>query len=88
VTSVAQQLVQRILTVTLDAGTFKRVELSAKTGALRVALAPATEFTSFGLLPIERPGNRQNAGNYRPIAPFKVGKRRERSSSRQRNNVD
>ena len=59
------------LWLTLDAGTFKRVELNAKTGALRVALAPATEFTSVGLLRIEQPGNRQNAGNYRPIAPFK-----------------
>jgi hypothetical protein len=58
------------LWLTLDAGTFKGVELNAKTGALRVALAPATEFTSVGLLRIEQPGNRKTVGNYRPIAPF------------------
>ena len=59
------------LWLTLDAGTFKAVELNAKTGALRVGLAPATEFTSFGLLRIEQPGYRKNVGNYRPIVPFK-----------------
>ncbi len=54
------------LWLTLDAGQFESVEINAKTGAVRVQLAPATEFTKNARLRIEQPAKIAGVGKYQP----------------------
>ena len=58
--------------LTLDAGRFEGVEFNAATGALRVGLASATQYTSTARLRIEQPGGAQALGSYRPVKRFNV----------------
>lgn len=60
------------LWLTLDAGKFTEIDLNAKTGAVRVGLAPATAFTPTAFLRIEQPAKIRNAGMYRPSHSFQV----------------
>ena len=60
------------LWLTLDAGKFTEIDLNAKTGAVRVGLAPATAFTPTAFLRIEQPAKIGNAGMYRPSHSFQV----------------
>ena len=55
------------LWLTLDAGQFQSVEIDAKTGAVRVVLAAADEFTPTARLRIEQPATVNGVGKYRPI---------------------
>jgi hypothetical protein len=59
------------LWLTLDAGKFESVELNPKTGAVRVGLAPATEFAPTARLRIEQPAGLKGVGTYRPATPLK-----------------
>ena len=54
------------LWLTLDAGRFQSVELDLKTADVRVALAPADEFTSIARLRVERPARLKGIADYRP----------------------
>jgi hypothetical protein len=56
----------RGLWLTLDAGTFESVELNTRTGAVRISLAPATEYTKVARLRVEQPAKIAGVGNYRP----------------------
>jgi hypothetical protein len=57
--------------LTLDAGRFVSVEFNARTGAVRVGLAPANQFTSAGLMRIEQPAQRKDIGLYHPVQSLK-----------------
>jgi len=59
------------LWLTLDAGQFSSVEVNAKTGAVRVALAAATKFTPAARLRIEQPAKVKGVGTCRPATTFK-----------------
>jgi Family of unknown function (DUF5695) len=50
--------------LTLDAGQFQQIEVNARTGAIRVGLAPATESLHAARLRVEQPAKREGAGNY------------------------
>ena len=54
------------LWLTLDAGQFEAVELNQKTGAIRVCLAPATQYLHLARLRIEQPGKTEGAKTYHP----------------------
>lgn len=54
------------LWLTLDAGKFQSVELDLKTGDVRVALAPADEFTAIARLRVEQPARLKGIADYRP----------------------
>jgi hypothetical protein len=54
------------LYLTLDAGKFYAVDVNSKTGAVRVGLLAATEFTPTARLRIEQPAHIQGVGAYRP----------------------
>jgi Family of unknown function (DUF5695) len=56
------------LWMTLDAGTFQSVEINAKTGAVRVGLAPADQFTPAARLHIEQPVKLKGVGTFHPAA--------------------
>lgn len=56
--------------LTLDAGQFQQIEVNARTGALRVGLAPATEFLHTARLRVEQPGKAAGSGNYQPTKPL------------------
>jgi hypothetical protein len=60
------------LWLTLDSGKFEAAEINTKTGAVRLALAPATAFTPAARLRIEQPAQVTSTGKYRPAASFKV----------------
>ncbi len=60
------------LWLTLDAGEFESVELNAKTGVVRIALAPATDFTPTAFLRIQQPAKIVGVGTYQPSKPFQV----------------
>jgi hypothetical protein len=59
------------LWLTLDAGTFERVEVNSSTGVVRVGLAGATAASPEALLRIEQPAKVSGAGTYRPGSPLK-----------------
>jgi len=59
-------LAPRGLYLTLDAGAFEAVELDARTGAVRVALAPAAPHTPVARLRVEQPARLPGVGEYRP----------------------
>ena len=54
------------LWLTLDAGTFESVELNTRTGNVRIALSPATEYTKQARLRVEQPAKVTGVGNYAP----------------------
>ena len=54
------------LWLTLDAGTFDRMEFNPKTGVVRVGLSPADQFTPAARLRIEQPAKVKGIGEYRP----------------------
>jgi hypothetical protein len=60
------------LWLTLDAGTFERLEVNPGTGVVRVALAGATEATPNARLRISQPAKISSVGTYRPASPLKV----------------
>lgn len=59
------------LWLTLDAGQFEALELNTKTGAIRVGLAPATQYLHAARLRIEQPGKIGGAKPYQPAKPWK-----------------
>ncbi|MGH9732204.1 MAG: DUF5695 domain-containing protein, partial [Candidatus Acidiferrales bacterium] len=52
------------LWLTLDAGQFDAVEINSKTGAVRLGLASATEFTPTAFLRVEQPAKINGVGAY------------------------
>ncbi len=58
------------LWLTLDAGHFDGVEVNANTGAVRVGLAAATQFTPTARLRVEQPGKVSGVGVYHPTMPL------------------
>jgi len=60
------------LWLTLDAGQFEALELNSKSGKLRVALAPATDFSPAARLRIEQPAKLPGAALYHPAGEFKL----------------
>ncbi len=59
------------LWLTLDSGRFASVEVSPKTGRVRVGLEAATKYTPAARLRLEQPGNAAGAGTYRPALQLK-----------------
>lgn len=59
------------LWLTLDSGRFEKVEFNPKTGLVRVALAPANEFTHTAHLRVEEPGKEK--ASYTIKAPTERG---------------
>jgi len=59
------------LWLTLDAGQFEALELDEKTGAIRVGLAPATQYLQVARLRIEQPGKIEGAKIYQPAKSWK-----------------
>ena len=55
------------LWLTLDAGTFESVEVNPKSGAVRVGLSGATQFTSAARLRVEQPAKVAGVGTYHPV---------------------
>src|SRR6266571_3222884 len=60
------------LWLTLDAGKFESVEVDSKTGAVRVCLSAATQFTSAARLRIEQPAKLQRIGIFHPAKPLET----------------
>ena len=58
------------LWLTLEAGQFQSVEIDSKTGAVRVGLAPATDFTPTARLRVEQPAAVKGVGKYHPAQSF------------------
>ncbi len=56
------------LWLTLDAGTFERVELSAE--GVRLTLAPATAATAWARLRIEQPADIEGVGGFSPVRDY------------------
>lgn len=56
----------RGLFLTLEAGAFEQVEIDARTGAVRLTLAPATPHVLQARLRIEQPARLPGIGDYRP----------------------
>jgi hypothetical protein len=60
------------LWLTLDAGTFEKVELNSTTGVVRVGLAGATDFTAEARLRVEQPARVSGISAYRPASLLKA----------------
>jgi hypothetical protein len=60
------------LWLTLDAGTFSRVEVDARNGTVRVELEPATGYTREALLRVEQPAELKGVRKYRPAREYKM----------------
>ncbi len=60
------------LWLTLDSGKFEALELDSKTGAVRLALAPATQFTPAARLRVEQPAKISGVGAYHQAKQLKV----------------
>ncbi len=60
------------LWLTLDAGKFQTVEFSPRTGQVRVALMPATEYTPTARLRIDQPAKLDGVGAYQPATRLKL----------------
>jgi hypothetical protein len=60
------------LWLTLDAGKFEAVEVHSKTGAVRIGLSAATEFTRMARLRLEEPAKIQGARTYGSTKPLKL----------------
>ena len=59
------------LWLTLDAGSMLGVELNSKTGAVRLGLAAANQFTSTAILRVEQPAKSKETGPYHPVQSLK-----------------
>lgn len=60
------------LWLTLNAGKFESVELDAKTGVVRIGLAPADKFTPAAYLRLSEPAKTSGVGAYQPAEMFHV----------------
>jgi hypothetical protein len=60
------------LWLTADSGKFQSIELDSNTGAIRVALAPATQFTPAARVRVEQPAKVSGVGAYHPTKGFTV----------------
>jgi hypothetical protein len=60
------------LWLTLDAGTFEKLELNTKTGVMRVALSSSDQFTPEARLRIEQPAKIPGVGEFHPTTQLKV----------------
>ena len=60
------------LWLTLDGGEFDGVEVNAKTGVVRIGLAPATQFTPTAYLRVRQPAKIAGVGTYGPVETFHV----------------
>ena len=60
------------LWLTLDAGTFDKVELNSKTGAVRVELAASDLFTTAARLHVEQPAKLPKIGTYHPATKLSM----------------
>ena len=60
------------LWLTLDSGTFQRIDVNRRTGAVRVSLSPATQYTSEARLRIEQPAQIMGVGKYTPRKQFVI----------------
>ncbi len=60
------------LWLTLEAGQFDAVEVNAKTGAVRIGLAAADEFTPTARLRLEQPGKTKDAATFAPAQALQV----------------
>jgi hypothetical protein len=60
------------LWLTLDAGQFESVEIDTKTGAIRVGLAAATQFTPVGRMRVEQPAKVNGIGTFRPAGTLQT----------------
>jgi len=58
------------LWLTLEAGQFQSVEIDSKTGAVRVGLPPADEYTTTARLRVEQPAPVKGEGRYHPVQRF------------------
>ncbi len=58
--------------LTLDAGTFERVDLDSASGVVRLGLAASTISTPAARLRLEEPGRGEGARPYRVVGPFAV----------------
>jgi hypothetical protein len=58
------------LWLTLEAGEFDAIEVNSKTGAVRVGLGPATEFTPTARLRVEQPAKLPGVGAFHPTKPL------------------
>jgi hypothetical protein len=56
----------------LDAGKFTSARLDTKTSVVRVALAPATQYTPAAYLRVSQPASIHGLGTYRPLGSFKT----------------
>lgn len=54
----------------LDAGEFESVEVNSKTGAVRIGLSPATQFTPTAYLRVEQPAKLAGVEAYHPAETF------------------
>jgi hypothetical protein len=54
------------LWLTLESGTFDRIQVDSATGMVRIGFARSTEYTSQALLTIEQPAKISGVGTYRP----------------------
>jgi len=59
------------LWLTLDAGSITSFELDIGSGAVRIGLAPANQFTSDARLRVEQPAKLRDVGRYHPVDAFK-----------------
>jgi len=59
------------LWLTLDAGRFDSIEVNSETGAVRLGLALATEFTPTARLRVEQPAKVNGVARYQPVNPLK-----------------
>ena len=60
------------LWLTLDAGTFESVEVNPKSGAVRLELSGATQFTPVARLRVEQPAKVTGVGTYHPVTTLKA----------------
>ncbi len=74
------------LWLTLDAGSFERIEVNSKTGAVRVGLVAATLFTPVARLRVEEPGRIKL--KYHPVATLKAERGALVGSAGKRNYLD
>jgi hypothetical protein len=54
------------LWLTLDGGQFDKIQFDSRTGAVRVGLAVADQFTSQASLRVEQPAKLSGVGEYKP----------------------
>ena len=53
--------------LTLDSGTFEKIEFNSKTHQVQIALAPADQYTTVARLRVEQPGRISGIGSFEPV---------------------